>query len=351
MQVFDNANGQVVDTIDTTTVSQLTGTNGGLAFDAPLNLLVANTAGDRLVKFAPQTTDPNDPVRPFVPITTQDAPAALAIAADGTIYVASAGVFDPITNSTIASVRRIGTNGTATFTVPADSATCAGIDLAPDNKTLYLVTGGRTVKFVDNVDTLSDGATATATLFTTLSGNGAACGLRLLASVDARTVPAPTTPTPLVGGVIVADQKDLKLVRASGVTSFDAGTGSKNWIDVAVDPDAGASPSVLDFWGVNAGSSPSLVKFRIGGPNPQLSVALSGSPRGVAVNGELRVAQTVQPVQLSNTVEATATFLQGTPFQHSWKGLNIDTSSPAQCSSRSRRSRSRTQTTSYRAVR
>ncbi len=324
VQVFDNANVGAAETI----TGGLTGVNGGLIFDASLNLLVANTDGDRLVKFAPQTTDPNDPIRPFVPITTQDAPSTIAIAADGTIYVASAGVFDPITNSTIASVRRIGgVNGTATFSVPADSITCIGIDLAPDQKTLYLATGGRTVKFVDNVDTLSDGATATATLFATLSGNGAACGLRLLAPVDARTIPAPTTPTPLVGGVVVADKNNVRLVRGSSQTTFDTGPGTKNWIDVAVDPDTGASPSVVDFWGVNAGGSPSLVKFRIGGAT-QLSVALSGTPRGVAVNGELRVAQTVLPVEFSNTVEATATFLQGTPFQHSWKGLNIDTVFP-----------------------
>jgi hypothetical protein len=83
---------------------------------------------------------------------------------------------------------------------------------------------------------------------------------------------------------------------------------------------------VLDFWAVNAGTSPSLVKFRIAGPNPQLAIGLSGVPRGVAVNGELRAAQTVQPVEVTTSNDAIATFLQGTPYQHLWKGLNIDPS-------------------------
>jgi len=175
---------------------------------------------------------------------------------------------------------------------------------------------------------LPDGATPAATPYATLSGNGAACGIRLVAPTDARENPALPTPTDLVGGVLVADDSDINLVRPSGEIAFDTGPGSKHWIDVAIDPDAGASPAVLDFWGVNAGSQPTLVKFRVGGPNPQLAIGLGGTPRGVAINGELRAAQTVQPVQLSNTVEATATFLQGTPFQHSWKGLNIDTAFP-----------------------
>jgi hypothetical protein len=312
VQVFDNGN---VGTPETITVPALTGTNGGLAFDAGLNLLVANTAGDKLVKLAPDTH------AVVSTTTTQTAPRALALAANGTIYVASAG-------SPSATVRRISTAGTATFSVPAESATCVGIDLSPDQKKLFIVTGGRSVKTVDNVDALPDGATPSATLYATLSGNGVACGIRLLAPTDARDNPALPTPTDLVGGVLVADDAGVKLVRPSGETAFDSGPGSKHWIDVAVDPDAGATPGAVDFWGVNAGSQPSLVKFRATGPNPQLAISLSGTPRGVAINGELRAAQTVVPVQFSNTVEATATFLQGTPYQHSWKGLNIDTVFP-----------------------
>ena len=49
---------------------------------------------------------------------------------------------------------------------------------------------------------------------------------------------------------------------------------------------------MLDFWGVNAGASPRLAKFRLGSTNAQPSIALSGTPRGIAINGEQRVAQT-----------------------------------------------------------
>jgi hypothetical protein len=308
VQVFDNANVAAVETINP---SALTGTNGGLAFDASLNLLVANTAGDQLVKLGP------DVPHSVATIATQDAPRALAIAADGTIYVASAG--NPTT-----TIQRFGvapvTSGT--FTIPTDSNICIGIDLSPDQSTLFYVSGGRTVRTVAGVNTPSP--VVSPSPFTTLSGTGTACGIRLLAPIDTRDAPALPTPTDLVGGMLVADAKDIKLVRSSGVTAFDAGSGSKNWIDVAVDPDAGASPSVLDFWGVNAGSQPSLVKFRAAGPNPQLAISLTATPRGIAINGELRAAQTVQPVTLTNGVEVTASFLQGTPYAHSWKGLNLE---------------------------
>jgi hypothetical protein len=208
-----------------------------------------------------------------------------------------------------------------TFTIPTDSNTCIGIDLAPDQSTLYYVSGGRTIRTATGVNT-STPPPATST-FATLSGQGASCGLRLLAPADARDNPA-LAPTALVGGVLVADDKAIKLVRPTGVIAFDAGPGLKHWVDVAIDPDSGATPAALDFWGVNAGSQPSVVKFRVNGPNPQLSIGLSGTPRGVAVNGELRAAQTVQLVTVNTSTDAVATFLQGTPFQHSWKGLNID---------------------------
>lgn len=308
VQVFDN-----VGVIDDVTV---TGPSGGLAFDSALNLLVANTVDD-LVKLAPGTTHAAST------IGTLPAPRALSIAADGTIYVAHSGSpnavverIDPAYACTTSQA------GCPQFSVPSDSATCVGIDLAPD-QTLYVVSGGRTVKRVSNANSAS--GVVTATTVTTLSGQGTACGIRLLAPVDARDNPSLPTPTAIVGGILVADASNIKLVRGSSVTSLDAGPGSKNWIDIAVDPDAGATPSVLDFWGVNAGSQPTLVKFRAGGPNPQLSISLSGTPRGVAVNGELRVAQTVVSAEFSESAEATATFLQGTPFQHSWKGLNLDT--------------------------
>jgi hypothetical protein len=314
VQVFDNAN---VGAAETITAPALTGANGGLAFDASLNLLVANTAGSQLVKLSPVTHQPVAPPDTGT-IATQLPPRSMAIAADGTIYVASVGT--PTT-----TIQRFGVAPVAsgTFTIPTDSATCIGIDLAPDQSTLYYVSGGRTVRAVSGVNTSTPPPVAST--YTTLAGTGVACGLRLLAPADARDNPA-LAPTALVGGVIVADDKELKLVRPTGVVAFDAGTGSKHWVDVAIDPDAGATPAVLDFWAVNAGSSPSLVKFRIGGPNPQLAIGLSGAPRGVAVNGELRAAQTVQLVTVNTSNDAIATFLQGTPYQHHWKGLNIDPS-------------------------
>ena len=324
LQVFDNANGQVVDTIDTTTVSQLTGTNGGLAFDAPLNLLVANTAGSQLVKLpAAHPHVPPDPPQPGDIITTPTPPAALAFAADGSVYVASAG----------GTIRRFSKSGALlrTFNVATDSTTCIGIDLSPDQKTLFVVSGGRNVRTVSDVSLIPPPpppppqpplpALTVATFVTLQGGSGTACGLRLLAPVDARSLTPPfATPLPAFGGLIVADGREVKQLDRFGavVGTFNAGSNpdsKKNWIDVALDP------NTQDFWGVDAGEVTQLVKFRIGGSNQLVLSPLSGVPRGVAVNGELRAAQVTRILNLTANVEGVATFLEP-PFQHSWKGIS-----------------------------
>ena len=114
-----------------------TGTSGGLAFDAGLNLFVANTTGNQLVKIAADAT------RTTSTVGTQPSPAALAFAADGSVYVASLG----------GTIRRLSKSGATlrTFTVATDSTTCIGIDLSPDQKTLFMVSGGRTIKTISDV--------------------------------------------------------------------------------------------------------------------------------------------------------------------------------------------------------
>ena len=130
------------------------GINGGLAFDAYLNLLVTNTGNNQLVKLLPLHVPPPPLPDPPPPshignppdtIPTQPSPRSIAIAADGTIYVASAG--------SPATIRRIDAAGTCAqtnscpqFTIPTDSTACVGIDLAPDQSTMYYVSGGRSVR-------------------------------------------------------------------------------------------------------------------------------------------------------------------------------------------------------------
>jgi hypothetical protein len=315
VEVRNNADGGLKETL----TSGLTGTNGGLIYDDPLNLLVAHTVGNQLVKFAPQDTGSG---HPSVPIDTQDAPRALAIAKDGTVYVAS---LTTINNISTAIIRRIDAAGACAqtetcpeFTVPTDSATnvCIGIDL-DDQNTMYFVSGGRTVKSVANVNTASgDIPLQDVSVFANLNGNGVACGLRVLAPVDVRTLPPipPPPPTPLVGGVVVADQDSVRLVRASGQTTFNL-SGNKNIVDVAVD-------SKGDIWAVNAGTNNlRLVRYRIGNPNPQVTITLTSAPRGVAINGEQRYAQTIRNVALTTmTQEGEALFLETTPYKHAWRG-------------------------------
>jgi hypothetical protein len=296
--------------VDTVTVS---GIDGGLEFDAALNLLVTNTAFGggsgslwRLPAASPHTS--SNPIQ-----TTSAGLQAIAIAADGTIYAASPGA--PVT------VWRFPTVGSPTsFTVTTDSDDCVGIDLAPDGNTLYLASGGR------NIYTIPLGSNSpSATVWTTLSGGGSACGLRLLAPIDIRAGGT----SEIHGGLVVADGGNVKRLSVAKqvVDTFDAGTGKKNWIDVALDPD------LADFFAVDAGSW-RLAKFRMSGtPKVQALRDLAAQPHGVAVNGELRAALTVRLTQLLtpvtetsgtqtiNLYQGTVTFLEGLPqWQTTWLG-------------------------------
>jgi len=312
VQVFDNAN---VGAAETITASALTGTNGGLAFDASLNLLVANTAGNQLVKITPDThTVPSTGGT----IATQASPASLAFAADGSVYVASAGA--------PATIRRFSQSGTQlrSFTVPTDSSDCIGIDLSPDQKTLLVASGGRKIRAVSDVSLTAPPPVPalTVSIFADLQGSGGtgtACGLRILAPIDIRSLdpaPPPGTILPAVGGIILADKGEIKRLDRFGavVEEFNAGANSEkhNWVDVALDP------NTQDFWGIDAGDVRKLAKFRIGGAN-QIVTTVTGIPRGVAVNGELRAAPAIRILNLTANVESQpATFLEP-PFQHSWK--------------------------------
>jgi len=315
VQLFANADGTPVDTID---IDELTGTNTGLAFDGALKLLVTNTdsqGNGRIVTLA--STDPHG--LSGTPLTTPALPRSLAIAADGTIYVASlGGTIRRLANTTTGALAR-------TFTITPDSTACIGIDLGPDQSTMYVVSGGRRILTITGVEKPS--GPAPVSIFATLPNPGTACGLRLLATQDVRSVPPPpVTPSKDVGGFLVADAREIKRLNSLGavVETFNEGPESasqKNWVDVAIDPDTQA------FWGIDAAQW-RLVKFRIGASNA-LVVGLSGAPRGVAVNGELRAAQTVRLVDLTANVEGTATFLKDLPDEHSWKGTSSTAASLA----------------------
>ena len=321
--VLDDTNPNAATPVDTLSVP---GTNGGLAFDTPLNLLVTNTSNNQLLKLlslAPHSSST---------IATQPLPSALAIAADGTIYVASAG--SPATIRRIPASGTCPTSGCDEFTIPTDSTACIGIDLAADQSTLYYVSGGRAVRSVADVRTLTGPAAGSTSTFTTLPNPGTACGMRLLPPVDARCattavaecLETPVTfPTPTVGGMIIADGREIKRLNSSGavVETFNTTSGNdsqKRWIDVALDP------NTRDFYGVEA-QYWQLAKFRLGeGPDPLVSLALPSVPRGVAINGELRAAQTIQLEHVTASTRAEATFLQGLidgqgfSAEHKWIG-------------------------------
>jgi hypothetical protein len=303
------------DTVDTIN-SGLSGINGALQFDESLNLLVTNAAfgsGTGSIKSIAPIGDPHA-VTTFA--SAPDNVQAITIAADDTVYVASPG--NPVT------IRRYGASP-ATFLVNVDSTACVGIDLAPDGATLYLAAGGRNIYTVTNANTVPSSTQAiTVPVWTTLSGGGTACGLRLLAPVDIRAGGT----SEIHGGLVVADGNSVKRLSATKqlVDTFDAGAGNKDWIDVALDPD------LVDFYAVDAGSW-RLAKFRMSGtPKIQAVKDLTAQPHGVAVNGELRAALTVRLATLATQViegtglqaitlyQGTATFLEGTSWQSTWTG-------------------------------
>jgi hypothetical protein len=321
--VLDNAEPDPVDPVDTITVTG----GAGLAFDAFLNLRVTKTNLDgtgEITRFGPLHS--HSAVGTAIP--APPSASAIAIASDGTIYTAARSLTSDL-RATIWRIKPDGTFGGA-FTVPADSTTCIGIDLDPDpnpdpivdGSKLYFVTGGRTVRIVTGIQTveapIDEPVALSASLFTTLPGNGTACGIRLLAPPDKRETPEP--PLDLVR-LVVADGRNVKLLSSrpglapSPVVSYDAGTGSKNWIDVALDP------NVEDFWAVDAGSW-QLAKFRRGtSPTTRLVRNLPGEPRGVAINGELRAAQTVGLIDVVIGAERAVKFWpQNTATAFGWVG-------------------------------
>jgi DNA-binding beta-propeller fold protein YncE len=290
----------------------------GMVFDSALNLLATNTSRARIVKYSA------DAAHTTSFIATQASPASIVLAADGTIYVASAG-------SPRATVRRIDAGATCgtscpQFTVPTDSKSCIGIDLSPDQQTLYYVSGGRTVRTVANANTATGPVSAT-TLSPRLPTPGNACGLRLLPPVDSRST-TPRVATSIVGGMLIADTRNIKRLNASNtvVQTYNAGSEpdlDKKWLDVALDP------NTLDFWAVD-GKMRRLARFALSGAN-QLLVNLPLAPFGVALNGEPRAALTTRILNLSSDCTSTPPpacwvesavsppFLAGTPSVHEFR--------------------------------
>jgi hypothetical protein len=320
--LLDNENPNV--TVDTLSETGVIG-YGGMVFDAFLNLVATKTApdgGGELVKFGP-LGDPHTKATPN--ITTQPSPSALAIAADGTIYVASRS----LTSGARAVIRRIPPSpGIAKdFNIVADTTDCIGIDLDPDQTTLWVVTGGRTVKKVLNAHQAE--ADTNTSPFLTLTDNGAACGIRLLAPPDIRES-NPPPPLDLVRFVL-ADGKEVKFIKSRPnsttpqIAHFNAGSGNKKWFDVAIDP-AVTDPNIADVWAVDRGGD-NLAKFRLGTGATVFVRSLGLEPKGLAVNGELRAAQTVVvpvtlvPPTLTAPEPTRATFYGPNPeAKFSWLG-------------------------------
>ena len=187
------------------------------------------------------------------PITTQASPRLLAIAADGTIYVASpAARFADTT-------RR---ERCRTFTIATDSTACIGIDLSPDQSTLYVVSGGRNIRTITGVE--KPGGPAPVAIFAyaaKIPARHVGCDSRERLT-RVRPHHHPVTPSAAVGGLLIADKREIKRLNSLGavVETFNAGPESdsqKDWSEIAVDPDTQA------FFGIDAAQW-RLARFRMG---------------------------------------------------------------------------------------
>ena len=116
----------------------------------------------------------------------------------------------------------------------------------------------------------------------------------------------------MIGGMLIADARSIKQLNSANVVVWQSTSDvQNNWVDLALDP------NTFDFWAVDAGSVWRLARYRLGGTN-QLFLSLGGTvpPRGVAVNGELRAAQTIRLLNISsNCTTSSHTRLLGREFR------------------------------------
>lgn len=226
----------------------------GSAFDSTGNFYGTNFSNGRIEKFLGAGT----PHTGSTLSSGYSSPESIVFSGAGDMYVGSVG----------GGIRRVDKNTGAVLDTFISGTRVDWMDLAADGKTMYFSQEGRAIKRVDlSTNTiLSD--------FAALAGTGEAFALRILAD----------------GGVLVADDQNIKRLDATGATiqTYDV-SGVNEWFALNLDSDG------TSFW-TGSFSNGTLYKFDIatGTLLDSFNTLAGGSALyGVSIFGEVTVSTVV----------------------------------------------------------
>lgn len=301
-------------TLEETITAGNSGDTAGCALDASLNVFQVNTTLGRIIKRELDSPHGIDQT-----IIADPDPQSIVFARNGDFYVGHLGGL--IRRYTVNQNNGNASKAESTV-VTVDSFDSFWLDIAADQRTIFYTSGGRTIRSVTvDINPSTNQATfGVPATFTTLPqpNSDAARALRLLPPGAGAGNGA------ILGGLIVADKRDIKRLDASGavVQSYDAGSGSQShddWFALGLDitdvDEAGADRA---FW---AGDKSKGTLWRF---NLQSSTATTGpvstgavdSLRGLCLNGEPTTGQYSAILTFNPAVDLairTATFAAGTP--------------------------------------
>jgi hypothetical protein len=269
------------------------GVTAGCTFDSAYRLFTTNVASSKVVRFSVDNGH-----GPISSVTTPDLTHNQSVAFDGhgNYYVGYAGA-----NGSGAGLAKVTHDGTAGDAFPSSSITVENggvnwIDVASDEQTIFYTSLGRKI-FAFNTSTPNTPSSVYADL-STLSGaayKGTLFAIRIL----------PAGTGPFSGGVLVADQTNVKLVKASnGVISSVQVFKFKNESNLqalTLDP---LNPA--RFW-VGDATTHDLIQFDMSTGATVVTLNTGTSLGGVCVDGGFSAAQNLAPAKTVTPAQLTST--------------------------------------------
>jgi hypothetical protein len=253
----------------------------GCAFDSAYRLFTTNFANSKVVRFSVDNGHGTVPSNVMAPGLTQN--ESVAFGANGNFYVGYAG-----TDASNAGLAEFNHNGTLlnSFFSPSITLENSGIDwidVASDGHTIFYTSEGRKIYKFDTAS-LHPTSSLYADL-STLSGNGNSgklFAIRILPPGDGS------------GGVLVADQSNVKLIKASsnGVITSVQVFKLKNEINLqalTLDP-----TNLSRFW-VGDASTHDLIQFDMSTGKAVVTLNTGTGLGGVCVDGGFSAAQNFAP--------------------------------------------------------
>lgn len=264
------------------------GATAGCGFDPAYRFFGTNFTQTLVDRYAIDNGDNGTSVVDQMPAHIGTHTQSVALDATNHLYIGYAGGasggFGTIEQWTKSPVTGLYT-WTQSFNVPVDNTVGPGwIDLASDGVTIFYTSAGRTIRTYNT-------QTQTAGAYATLSGAGTLYAIRILPPGNGN------------GGVLVADQSNVKLVTSAGVQQkFNFG-GNNNLQALSLDP---LIPTA--FW-VGDASSNNFFRYDMN-TNKKVSLQTgTGSLGGICLDGGFTAAE------LSGQTVNTQTFALSPPTQ------------------------------------